>query len=90
MIEKCTTIKNLVIGYLKPCNKVHYTYMGLLTAYDLHNMNESKFYKYAYVTEFAKRGLIHASNFSTLRMYNSASIGPTALKFGNNSFPSLC
>ena len=42
-----------------------------------------------YVTEFAKMGLIHASNFSTLRMCNSASIGPTALIFGNKSFLSL-
>ena len=42
-----------------------------------------------YVTEFAKRGLIHASDFSTLRMCNSASVGPTALKFGGRTFPSL-
>ena len=34
--------------------------------------------KPTYVTEFAKRGLKHASNFSTLRMFNSASVGPTA------------
>ena len=33
------------------------------------------------VTEFAKRGLIHASDFSTLRRCNSASVGPTAMKF---------
>ena len=39
-----------------------------------------------FVTEFAKRDLIHASDFSTLRMCNSASIGPTALKFGSKSF----
>ena len=42
-----------------------------------------------YVTEFAKRGLIHASNFSTLRMCNSASVGPRALKFGGRAFLSL-
>ena len=42
-----------------------------------------------YVTKFAKRGLIHASNFSTLRMCNSTSIGPTALEFGSKSFLSL-
>ena len=42
-----------------------------------------------YVTEFVKRGLIHASDFSTLRMCNSASVGPTALKFGGRTFPSL-
>ena len=29
------------------------------------------------MTEFAKRGLIHASDFSTWRMCNSASVGPT-------------
>ena len=33
---------------------------------------------YIYVKEFAKRGLIHSSNISTLRMCNSASVGPTA------------
>ena len=37
----------------------------------------------ANVTEFAKRGLIHASDFSTLRRCNSASVGPTALIFGS-------
>ena len=42
-----------------------------------------------YVTKFAKRGLIHASNFSTLRMSNSAFVGPTALKFGGRPFLSL-
>ena len=42
-----------------------------------------------YVTEFVKRGLIHASDFSTLRMCNSASVGPTALQFGGRTFPSL-
>ena len=42
-----------------------------------------------YVTEFEKKGLIHASNFSTLRMCNSASIGPTTLIFGSKSFLSL-
>ena len=42
-----------------------------------------------YVIEFAKRGLIHASNFWTLRMCNSASVGPTALKFGGRPFLSL-
>ena len=41
------------------------------------------------VTEFAKRGLIHASNVSNLRMCNSASVGPTALKFGGRPFLSL-
>ena len=42
-----------------------------------------------YVTEFAKRGLIHASNFLTVRMCNSASVGPTALKFAGTLFPSM-
>ena len=42
-----------------------------------------------YVTEFAKRGLIHASNVSTLRMCNSTSIRPTALKFGSRTLLSL-
>ena len=42
-----------------------------------------------YVTEFAKRDLTHASNFSTLRMCNSASVGPTALKFGGRPLLSL-
>ena len=45
--------------------------------------------KWVYVTEFAKRGLIHASNYSTLRMCNSTSIGRTALIFGSKSFLSL-
>ena len=36
-----------------------------------------------------EKGLIHASNFSTLRMCNSASVGPTALKFGGKLFLSL-
>ena len=44
---------------------------------------------YIIVTEFAKRGLIHASSFLTLRICNSASIGPTALKFGTKPFLSL-
>ena len=42
-----------------------------------------------YVTEFVKSGLIYASNFLTLRICNSASIGPTALKFGSRTFPSF-
>ena len=42
-----------------------------------------------YVTELAKRGLIHASNFLTLRMCNSASVGPTTLQFGGRPFLSL-
>ena len=42
-----------------------------------------------YVTEFAKRGLIHASDVLTLRMCNSASVGPTALKFCGRTSPSL-
>ena len=41
------------------------------------NANES-----LYVTGFAKRGLVHASNFVTSRMYNSAHVWPTTLKFG--------
>ena len=41
------------------------------------------------VTEFAKGGLIHTSNFSNLRMRNSASIGPTALNFGSRTSLSL-
>ena len=42
-----------------------------------------------YVTEFVKRGLIHASDILTLRRYNSASVGPTALKFGSRTLLSL-
>ena len=42
-----------------------------------------------YVTKFAKRGLIHPSNFSTLKICNLASTGSTALKFGNKTFLSL-
>ena len=41
------------------------------------------------VTEIVKRDLIHASNFSTLRMCNLASTGCTALKFGSKTFLSL-
>ena len=40
-------------------------------------------YIHIYVAEFAKRGLTHASDFSTLRRCNSASVGPTALKIGS-------
>ena len=39
-----------------------------------------------YVTEFAKRGLIHASTLLTLRMCNSTSIRLTALNFGSKPF----
>ena len=42
-----------------------------------------------YVTEFAKRGLIHASNFSTLRICNSAYVWTTALKLSSRTFLSL-
>ena len=39
----------------------------------LHITNTGKFIiLYAFVTEFVKRGLIHTSNFSTLRRCNSA------------------
>ena len=41
---------------------------------------------YIYVTKFAKRGLIHAFKFLTLRMCNSASVGPTTLKFCSKTF----
>ena len=41
------------------------------------------------MTEFAKRGLIHASDFLTLRRCNSASVGPTSLKFGGGTLLSL-
>ena len=41
------------------------------------------------MTKFAKRGLIHASNFSTLRMCNSASVGSTALNFDSRTLLSL-
>ena len=41
------------------------------------------------MTEFVKSGLIHASNFSTLRICNSACVRPTALKFGSRTFLSL-
>ena len=43
-------------------------------------------YIYIYVTEFAKRGLIHASNFLTLRMCNSGSVGPTAKRIWWQSY----
>ena len=36
-----------------------------------------------------EKGLIHTSNSSTLRMCNSAFIGPTALKFGSRTLLSL-
>ena len=36
-----------------------------------------------YVIGFAKRGLIHASNFLTVRMCNSACVWPTDLKCGS-------
>ena len=38
------------------------------------------------MTKFVKRGLVHASDFSTLSICNSASIGPAALKFGSKLF----
>ena len=38
------------------------------------------------VTGFAKRGLIHASSFSTLRRHNSAYSVGTALKICNKTF----
>ena len=41
------------------------------------------------MTGFAKRGLIHVSNFATLRMCNSAHVRPTTLKFGTWPFLSL-
>ena len=41
------------------------------------------------VTEFAKRGLVHASNFSTLRQCNSVCVRPIALKFGGRTVLSL-
>ena len=55
----------------------HYTSVNVLVC--LHN----------YVTGFVKGGLIRASNFSTLRMCNAASIELTALKFGSSTFLSL-
>ena len=45
--------------------------------------------KCIYVTGFAKRVLIHASNFSTLRLCNLACVGPTALKFRSRTVLSL-
>ena len=42
-----------------------------------------------YVTEFTKRNLIHASNFSNLRLCNSTCIWPTALTFGCRTVLSL-
>ena len=42
-----------------------------------------------FATGFVKRGLIHISNFSTLRMCNSACIGPTVLKFDGRTFLSF-
>jgi len=41
---------------------------------------------YAYVTGFAKRGLMHAFNISTLKICNSAVVEPIALKFGKLPF----
>ena len=46
-------------------------------------------YVYIQYDQICKKGLIHASNSSTLRMCNSASIGPTALKFSSRTFLSL-
>ena len=40
----------------------------------------------ACVTGFAQRGLIHASNFSTLRKCNSTHVWSGALKFGSRTF----
>ena len=40
----------------------------------------------ACVTGFAQRGLIHASNFSNLRKYNSTHVWSGALKFGSRTF----
>ena len=42
-----------------------------------------------YVTGFAKRGLMHASNLSTLKICDSAYVRPIAFKFGKLSFLSL-
>ena len=41
------------------------------------------------MTEFAKKGLIHASNFSNSRLCNSACAGSIALKFGSWTVLSL-
>ena len=41
------------------------------------------------VLKFAKKGLIHASSFSTLRLCNSAFVWLTALKLGSRTFLSL-
>ena len=42
-----------------------------------------------YVTGFAKRGLIHTSNFSNLTLHNSAFVRHTALKFSRRTVLSL-
>ena len=42
-----------------------------------------------YLTEFTKRGLVHASNFSTLRLCNLTCLWPTALNFGGSTVLSL-
>ena len=68
------------------CQKAHNEYVSKLVG---HNINHPCKKLWSYVTKFAKRGLIHAFNFSTLRMCNSASVGPTALKFRGRPFLSL-
>ena len=42
-----------------------------------------------FVTGFAKKGLLHAYNLSTLMICNSACVGPTTLQFGSRTFLSL-
>ena len=59
---------------------VHYfasNYIHTLCEHCTHN---------TFVTGFTKRGLIHASNFSNLRLCYLAYIWPTALKFGSRTF----
>ena len=53
----------------------------LVSSENRYNMAEDKTSGLSLVTEFAKRGLLHASNFSTLEVCNLLHILRIALKF---------
>ena len=61
------------------------TYMCIV-----HKPNDSKRVLKIYVcNRIYEKGLIHASNFSNLRICNSACAGHAAMKFGSRTFLSL-
>ena len=69
---------------------ISYNHIGKIS--QAHSKNDDTFQDCRYstnVTEFAKRGLIYASNFSNLRLCNSACVRPTVLKIGNRTILSL-